>query len=169
MYLAAGVWALAGAAALFAASAAAAVLLWKSRRWAALVVVAFAGVAVIDCLENAYEELSPRQSGEVVAGKMKPFLTPSTRLFSVRIYDQTVPFYIGRTLTLVDYVDEFATGLAAEPRLHIPKLDAFPDEWLRQGEALAIMHPDAFQRLKSQGLPMQVLHDDPRRVLVRKP
>jgi hypothetical protein len=31
------------------------------------------------------------------------------------------------------------------------------------------MHPDSFEKLKAQGLPMQVLHSDPRRVLVRKP
>ena len=41
-------------------------------------------------------------------------------------YDQTVPFYIGRTLTLVAYVDEFETGQKAEPdgtpsRLHPPQ------------------------------------------------
>jgi len=40
---------------------------------------------------------------------------------------------------------------------------------LRPGEALAIMHPDTYQALRAQALPMQVLHEDPKRVLVRKP
>ena len=132
-------------------------------------VVAFASIALIDCLENAYDELSPRQSGQIVADKMKPLITPATRIYSVKFYDQTVPFYIGRTVTLVDYLDEFETGLASEPERHIAGIDHFRQAWLRPGDALAIMHTDAFQRLQSQGLPMQVLHDDPRRVLVRKP
>jgi 4-amino-4-deoxy-L-arabinose transferase-like glycosyltransferase len=169
LYLEAQVWALAGAVVLFVASVAGAALLWRGRRWAALVVVAFASVALVDCLENAYEELSPRQSGQIVADRMKRLLTPATRVYSVKFYDQTVPFYIGRTLTLVDYLDEFETGLASEPERHIADLDHFREAWVRPGDALAIMHPDAFQRLQSQGLPMQVLHDDPRRVLVRKP
>jgi hypothetical protein len=31
------------------------------------------------------------------------------------------------------------------------------------------MHPDTYLTLRSGALPMQVLHEDPRRVLVRKP
>ena len=80
-----------------------------------------------------------------------------------------MPFYIGRTVTLVNYHDEFETGLKAEPGLAIPDLDAFRDAWLRPGDALAIMQPGTFEKFRRQGLPMQVLLDDPRRVLVRKP
>jgi hypothetical protein len=100
---------------------------------------------------------------------MKPMLTPATRVYSVRHYDQTVPFYIGRTVTLVDYVDEFELGLSAEPGKNIEHVEDFPAAWLRPGEALAIMQPDLAAKLMAQGLPMQVLHHDPRRVLVRKP
>ena len=31
------------------------------------------------------------------------------------MYDQTLPFYLGRTTTLVDYRDELGLGLDAEP------------------------------------------------------
>ena len=60
-------------------------------------------------------------------------------------------------------------GLKAEPGHDIPRLADFPRHWLRPGEALAIMHPDTYQALRAQALPMQVLHEDPKRVLVRKP
>jgi 4-amino-4-deoxy-L-arabinose transferase-like glycosyltransferase len=168
MYVEAQRWAIAAALILLAASVAATVLFRSDRRWPAIVTVAFASVLLIECLENAYEHLSPRQSGRQVAEKMKPLLEPGTRLYSVEHYDQTVPFYIRRTLKLVHYVDEFETGLEAEPGIGM-ELDAFVTDWLRPGEALAIMQPDTFQKMKALGLPMQVLHDDPRRVLVRKP
>jgi hypothetical protein len=95
----------------------------------------------------------------------------------VRHYEQTVPFYVRRTMTLVDYLDEFEPGIDAEPGKAIacpPRkpevcLAAFAAEWRRPGEALAIMQPDLLPRLRDEGLPMQVLHQDPRRVLVRKP
>jgi 4-amino-4-deoxy-L-arabinose transferase-like glycosyltransferase len=169
LYRAAQPWAVAGAAILLAACTATAVLMWRGKRWAAILTVAFAALLLVDCLENAYEELSPRQSGHAVSAKMKPFLAPGTRVYSVGHYDQTVPFYIGRTVTLVNYVDEFETGQKAEPRAWIPRLEDFPAEWQRPGGALAIMQPGAYEKLKASGLPMQVLHDDPRRVLVRKP
>lgn len=41
--------------------------------------------------------------------------------------------------------------------------------WLLWLLALAIMHPDTYQALRAQALPMQVLHEDPKRVPVRKP
>jgi len=144
-------------------------LLFMGRRWLALVTMAIGVVLMIDCLEDAYERLSPRQSGLAVAEKMRPLLGPDTRVYSVKTYDQTVPFYIGRTVTLVDYGDEFETGLRSEPAKHIDKLEDFAVEWKRPGDALAIMHPDIHSFLRSGGLPMQVLHEDPRRVLVRKP
>ena len=169
MYYAARPWLAGGAIALAAGCAAGTWLLARGRRWVALGVVALGAVLMIDGLEDAYERFSPRQSGLVVARAMEPWLKPGTRLYSVNHYEQSVPFYIRRTLTLVNYRDEFETGLETEPGQAIWEVEDFEDEWLRPGEALAIMQPGTFERFRRLGLPMQVLLDDPRRVLVRKP
>jgi 4-amino-4-deoxy-L-arabinose transferase-like glycosyltransferase len=169
MYEAAQPWMYAAGAILVVALAAATFALRRGRRWLAVVTIAVASVLMIDCLEDAYEEFSPRQSGHEVAQKMLPLMGPDTRVYSVKIYDQTVPFYLGRTVKLVDYGDEFETGLRAEPGSHIERIEDFPAEWLRPGDALAIMQPSYFEQLERQGLPMEVLHRDPRRILVRKP
>jgi 4-amino-4-deoxy-L-arabinose transferase-like glycosyltransferase len=169
LYQDAHAWVIAAALVLLAASVLATVMLWRGRRWPAMVTLACASVLLIGCLEKAYSHLTPRQSGYGVAQLMKPYAGPGTRVYSVGYYDQTVPFYLGRPVTLVEYVDEFETGLKAEPGLAIAKLADFPAEWLRQGDALAIMHPGSFAQMRAAGLPMQVLHTDPRRVLVRKP
>jgi hypothetical protein len=169
LYMEARPWAVAGAAALCVSAIAATVLLRRGRRWAGLLAIAIGSVLLMDCVEDAYETLSPRQSGRIVAEKMRPYLAGNPRLYSVHHYEQTVPFYIGRTLTLVDYVDEFEMGLKAEPGKHIAHRKDFPAEWLRPGEALAIMQPGTYETFQHLGLPMQVVHEDPRRVLVRKP
>ena len=100
---------------------------------------------------------------------MLPLLGPATRLYSVKHYEQSLPFYLGRTMTLVAYIDEFDLGIRQEPGKFVPDLATFRAEWLRQGDAMAIMHPDTYQEFRNQGLPMQALHEDLRRVLVRKP
>ena len=169
LYLEARPWTLAGAAILLAVGVVGPLLLWRGRRWLAFLVVAMGTMFMIDCLEDAYERLAPRQSGLAVAEKMRPLLTPATRIYSVKIYDQTVPFYIGRTVRLVAYTDEFETGLKSQPELRIDDVARFRPEWLRPGDALAIMQPDIYQAFRAQGLPMQLVHEDPRRVLVRKP
>ena len=168
LYAAARPHAVGAAGALFIASIVGVLLCRHGRRWIAVAVVALGSVLTIEGLEDAYEELAPRQSGALVAQTMLPLLTPTTRLYSVRMYDQTVPFYIGRTLTLVDYTDEFETGLATEPAKRIAFIGDFVLDWLREGDAMAIIQPDTYQALSSWGLPMRVLHEDPRRVLVRK-
>ena len=169
MYLAALPWMLAAAVILVAALVAATLLLRRGRRWVAIAIVAIANVLVIGCLEDAYDEFAPRQSGFEVSEKMKPWIKPGTRIYSVNIYDQTIPFYIGRPVTLVNYHDEFETGMQAEPEKVLWAEEGFDDVWERPGDALAIMQPGTFERFRAWGLPMQVLHEDPRRVLVRKP
>jgi len=169
LYAKAQPWAVAASAVVAVSCAVFAALLYSGRRWLALVGLAFASVLTIECLENAYEELSPRQSGLQAAQEMLPLVHDTTRLYSVGHYDQTLPFYLGRTMKLVSYVDEFELGQKSEPGCCIARLEDFGADWLRPGEALAIMQPGSYQKLKALGLPMQVLHDDPRRVLVRKP
>ena len=144
-------------------------LLWRERRLAALVVAAIGVACMVGFFEDGYEQLLPRQSGYDVAKKMAPYMRPGTRVYQVKMYDQTVPFYLQRTTKIVDYGDEFEMGFLAEPGSHIERWPELFPEWERPGEALAIMQPDIYEKFRARGLPMQVLHEDPRRVLVRKP
>ena len=169
MYVEAEPWAVAAASVLIAGSIATALLLVRHRRWPALAVAALATILVIDCGEEAYEELTPRQSGVGVAEKMQPYIGPKTRLYFVGTYDQTIPFYLRRTVQLWDYEDEFETGQKAEARFAKRGLEEFPNEWSRQEDALAIMQPRVYEKLRDWGVPMTLLHADPKRILVRKP
>jgi len=169
LYAAAKPWALTGCAALLAGGIAGTLLLRAGRRWIGLAAITLGSLLLIEGIERGYEALTPRQSGWDVARAMRPYLTPATRLYSVNHYDQTVPFYIGRTVTLVNYHDEFELGEKAEPWKVIADTGKFAQDWLRPGDAMAIMQPGTYDQFRRQGLPMQVLHEDPRRVLVRKP
>lgn len=169
LYTAARPWIAGGIAVLAAGLALGAWQLRAGRKWAGLALVVAVTVAFIDFVEDGYERLSPRQSGQVVAERMQPLLAPGTRVYSVRYYDQTIPFYLGRTVTLVHYLDEFEMGLKREPGLAIARLEDFAADWQRPGDAMAIIHPDTYEELARQGLAMTVLHRDERRVLARKP
>lgn len=169
MYLEARPWITTGLVVLFAGLAGATWQFLRGRKWTAVALVVAASLIFVDCFEDAYEPLSPRQSGQAVSALLKPRLTPETRVYSVRYYDQTIPFYLGRTVTLVDYQDEFSMGLKQQPALAIATLDAFAPAWNQTGPAAAFIHPDAFQALEKFGLPMTVLYRDERRLLVVKP
>jgi 4-amino-4-deoxy-L-arabinose transferase-like glycosyltransferase len=169
LYTAARPWIVAGMAILVAGLGLATWFLRKGRKPFALAVLVCASVIFVDCFEDGYEALSPRQSGQIVAQKIQAQLKPDTRIYSVKYYDQTIPFYLNRTITLVDYWDEFTTGLKQDPALSIATLDAFAADWARPGSAVAIIQPDAQGELAARGVAMQILYQDERRVLVVKP
>jgi hypothetical protein len=84
------------------------------------------------------------------------------------MYDQTLTFYLGRTVTLVDYTDEMGFGLKQEPQLGIPTLTEFATRWRADADAFAVATPDGYRQLVEAGLPMQIVAQDTRRFIVRK-
>jgi 4-amino-4-deoxy-L-arabinose transferase-like glycosyltransferase len=88
--------------------------------------------------------------------------------FQVEMYDQTLPFYLERTTTLVQYRDELALGLDAEPGRGIAKLSDWIARWQALPQAYALMSPQLHEQLAKESLPMRVVASDPRRVLVAR-
>ncbi len=169
LHLAARPGFVAGLALLAAGLAFGAWRLRAGRKAVGIVAIVAASLAFIDLVEDGYERLSPRQSGKQAAGVLRPHVAPDTRVYAVEIYDQSLPFYLGRTVTLVNYEDEFALGLAQQPGLALPSLEAFAEDWVRPGGAVAIIQPDLYEKLTQQGLAMTLLARDERRALVKKP
>jgi len=53
--------------------------------------------------------------------------------------------------------------------LQIPTMSEFESRWRNDRTALAIMSPDVYVELTQGGLPMRLLVQDARRVIVAKP
>ena len=100
-----------------------------------------------------------RQHGPIAAGA--PF-------YSVQMYDQTLPWYLGRTVTPVAHLDELAMGLAIEPDKAVPTLGEWKQRWDRETQAYAIMQAETYEKLLREGVPMRELGRDPRRVIVSR-
>jgi 4-amino-4-deoxy-L-arabinose transferase-like glycosyltransferase len=164
-----GRWILAGALTLFAASCLAMFFAWRSRIEAAVVALGAGGLLFIQLIMTGHETLSPSYSTSHLAGTIRPLLDADTPFYSVRTYEHTLPFYIKRTVTLVDYRDELDFGLKQEPELEIPTIEEFEVRWRNDRKALAIMGPDIYRELTGRGLPMHLLAEDARRVIVSKP
>jgi 4-amino-4-deoxy-L-arabinose transferase-like glycosyltransferase len=138
------------------------------RKWTAVLALSIAVMAGIELIENGYERISPLQSGYGLAQSILKHVTPETRLYSVKTYDQSAPFYLKRTFTLVEYVDEFEMGQKREPEKFIADLKDFPAAWNAPGAAIAIIQPNAIDEMKALGLDFDVIHQDPRRVAIKK-
>ncbi len=162
-------WLYAAAIALLAGGTAAMVCGWRGNIRCAVVVCAFTGLATTQLLVTSEDSLSPAHSTYHLVQKLKPHLKPGAPFYSVGGYEQTLPFYINRTVTLVAYQDEMAFGLRHEPQLWVPELADFERRWRDYAYALAVMGPEMYEQLQQAQLPMQLIARDTERVFVRTP
>ncbi len=144
------------------------VLLRLQRKWSAMLMISIGTMIGIEMIERGYEKISPLQSGHDTAMIIRAHITPETRLYSVKTYDQSLPFYLQRTLTLVDYVDEFEMGQKREPEKHLASVDLLPAAWNQPGAAIALIPPNDADKYRAMGLAFTVIHRDPRRAVILK-
>lgn len=159
-------------AATLAWAAATVAALWLARRGRvplAALALAVGGCSLSAGLALGHDRLSRSNSAYHIAAELRPMLAPGVPFYSVRMYDQTLPFYLKRTVTLVEYTDEMGFGLQQEPNRALPTLAQFEARWGTDREAFAVMEGETYELLRQRGLPMTIAARDTRRIIVRKP
>jgi 4-amino-4-deoxy-L-arabinose transferase-like glycosyltransferase len=94
-------------------------------------------------------------------------LDPRYPVFQVASYDQTLPFYLGRSTLLVEFRDEMALGLEAEPDKGY-SLARWFEFWFNAPQAYALMNRATVADLAREKVPFRVLAEDTRRVLIAR-
>jgi 4-amino-4-deoxy-L-arabinose transferase-like glycosyltransferase len=89
-------------------------------------------------------------------------------LYSVGTYDQTVPFYLRRTVRLVAYRGELDYGLQHDPGAEITGVEEFIEQWTPAANAFAVMEPSMFNDLKNRGVPLRAVARDAHRILAAR-
>jgi|KBSSwiStaDraftv2_1062776.scaffolds.fasta_scaffold32680_2 4-amino-4-deoxy-L-arabinose transferase-like glycosyltransferase len=144
------------------------VLAWfANKRDIRLSVVAYALTifAASTLVLRGHEAFGHSSSGVDLAAALRPVVGASP-IYSVRMLDHTLPFYLGRTTVLVESADELSFGLAQEPQKWLPTLADFVRVWTSGPRAFAVMAPATHALLASQGVAMTVIARDARRVVV---
>lgn len=116
-------------------------------------------------LMQAAAGVAPVYSGIVLARALPK---PDGPVYSVATYDQTLPFYWGRTVRLVAYRGELDLGLDHEPQAEVPDIDRFIEIWDGEPRAYAVMEKKTFAALRDRRVPMREIAHDANRVLVSR-
>ena len=165
------IWLFGAALALSASGLAGLGLQRRSRHEPALAVVALgsllAAQLVLSGTHVVDEHYSSERLIERIAGEKLRF-PRDPPFYSVSSYDQSVPFYLGRSVTLVGHKDELAPGIAAEPGKYVGSVDEFLGRWRTDADAFAIMTPRLYDKLSREGLPGRVLALDSRWIIVAR-
>lgn len=155
-------WLLAASAIWLVGTVGALLLSYRDKVRGAIIALACSSLIAAQILLTGHDSLSATRSDYAIAEQIKPHLRPGAPFYSLEGYDQTLTFYLKRTVTLVAYQDEMAFGLAQEPEKllphkWLPDIESFKQAWVRQPYALAIMPHATYQQLSQQGLPMRVI------------
>ncbi|MDP3620867.1 MAG: glycosyltransferase family 39 protein [Polynucleobacter sp.] len=118
---------------------------------------------------TGHETLGRAVSGVDLAERVRNQIPADAPIYSVRILDHTVPFYLGRTMIMVEFPDELAFGVKQEPERWAPTLNDFIERWKSQTNAYAFMVPEQYAELERMGLPMEIVDRDTRRIIVKHP
>jgi len=145
--------------------------LMQSKRNGLSSITSFAGGLFLCALiaGTGHETLGRAVSGIDLVKQVKAGIPQKTNFYSVRILDHTVPFYLGKTMIMVEFPDELEFGVKQEPELWLPTLDAFIERWKEDQTAYALMVPEQYVTLQKLNVPMQEVGRDSRRVIVKHP
>jgi 4-amino-4-deoxy-L-arabinose transferase-like glycosyltransferase len=165
------IWLLAAALTLSAAGFAALRLLRRAQGDASIAALGLGSLLAIQLVLSGTHALDEHYSSErlieTIAGEQMRF-PRDTPFYSVASFDQSVPFYLGRPVTLVAHKGELAPGIAAEPEKYIDSVDEFRGRWLKHAEAFAIMTPPLYEMLSREGLPGRVVARDALRIIIAR-
>jgi len=143
----------------------------QRRRLDAIVVAAVLATVAGSVTASGYEALSASTSSRQL---VVDFLSTETSyrkadsFYSLGIYEQTVPPYLERTVTLVDYLDEMGLGAWFEPDKVRFNFRDFAIEWQGSERAYAITDFDQLVRMDFEGLDYRVVAADLRRVIIAR-
>jgi 4-amino-4-deoxy-L-arabinose transferase-like glycosyltransferase len=169
--LAYGGWLKTACVVAFAGGALGLIHLRSARKTAAILSVSLTALVAAMLVLTGHDTLAEARSAEPVVSRIVAANGPFRRdvpFYTFRMYDQTLPYYLGRTVTQVEHHDELAMGIASEPDKAIETEAEWRRRWDAAEQAYAIMQPDEYKRLQDEGVPMRELGRDPRRVIVSR-
>jgi len=126
-------------------------------------------IQLIFCANDAFR--TTKSTADLVTtleNEVNPAYDPKAPVYQVGMYDQTFPFYLGRTAIIVHYRDELGLGLDAEPDKGIADKYDWIAAWRRVPQAYALLPEDTLEQAAANGLPYRVVARDPRRVLIAR-
>jgi hypothetical protein len=118
-------------------------------------------------LMRAAAAVAPLYSGVTLA-RVVGTVPQEVPVYSIGLYDQTLPFYWQHTFKLVAFRGELDFGLRRDPEAEIPGIAEFVDEWRRLPVGYAVMEKSMFDDLEGKGVPMRAVAQDVHRVLAAR-
>lgn len=159
---------LVGVFAIIATGSVAALLLVRRAARSSLVALASAWIVAATWIEFGPASLNAHYSAKNLAHVLIERGARNAPIFSIDTYDQTLTFYLGRTVGLVRYRGELEFGIAHDPQRFISTLDEFLKVWNATPKAFAVMPPRTYDELLRRDASLALVTRDDRYVAIAK-
>ena len=144
-------------------------LLRRTNKPGAVLVLAFSTLIAAQLGTSGYNTIAKERSAYLIADAIRPYVKAEVPFYSVAMYEQTLPFYLKRTFTLVNFQDEMGFGITQEPQRWVPDIASLAKVWQVQAAAYAIMPVEYYPQLQKAGLTMKTIYADTQYIVVSKP
>ncbi len=155
-------WLLGAAATLSLAMLAA----WRLPTTTALLVMPILSVLGFQLLTWGAQELSATKSSREAVNAIAAHVPPDTPVYAIDAYFQSLPFYWRHTVIVVNFQGELEFGIARNPDRWIGDSHVFASKWMQSDQAVAVFNRDNFPSWQERQLPMKIIHQDGKRVVV---
>ena len=132
----------------------------------ATIIATLGSLLLVSTLLTTADQLPGQRANQGLVAAASGRLGEGTAFYCVDAYEQSIPFYLRHTCTLVGYRGELDFGLGQEPARWIADLNQFAARWRAAGDALAVIRPASYAELQRMGLPMRVIYTAPSLVAV---
>jgi 4-amino-4-deoxy-L-arabinose transferase-like glycosyltransferase len=114
------------------------------------------------------QPLAEVRSGRDLADAIKLSVPAGAPVYSIQTFSESVPFYLDRTITVVQYTGELEFGLQQEPDQAIHDWDRFLTAWDAADSAAAIVDVPRLQEFFPGVDPAKIVYLGPKRAVVVK-
>lgn len=146
-------------------------LLLKHHKNLAISVFALCALLAIQMLSWGYQSISALRSSRHIAAVIQSFIDNSGKdvveIYDVNRYDQSLPYYLGRTINLVGFTGELEFGINQEPQKWLTEPD-FLLLWLNSDQAISVLAQPTYELWQQQKVPMQLIYENPRYIVVAR-
>ena len=155
-------------AALFLAAAAISAIVMKGKGMIVASIFSLCALFAFQMINWGFQSFGEIRSSKDMAAALTPYADKGVKIYSLFRYDQSLPYYLGRTITLVGYTGEFEFGITQQPELWGPEAKEFSSIWNDSEQAVAILPNVIYKQFQENEMPMQLIYKYPRHIAVTR-
>lgn len=143
-------------------------LLLRHRKNLSVSIFALCALLGIQMLSWGYQSISELRSSKVMAKAIQAYIgKDAVAVYDVNRYDQSLPYYLGRTINLVGFTGELEFGINQEPQKWMNEADFLP-VWLNSEQAVSVLNQATYDQWKQQQIPMHTIYENSRYIAVTR-